>query len=369
MPTLLTRWLVGTGLVSWRYLWMTTPLHRKECQGSSADDLPPMIPRDLLNEEVQLAGSGVGPMFHRRFTVHIAGAHCSAEELMSAVVHEFDRFVPREVVEIARKEQGRLQVGQEFVVQMPGPWNGPVRVVEIDPLSMRLVTLRGHLEAGQVRFRAEQEADTLTFEVEAWARCASAAVQLLYTKLRLAKEIQLNMWVRFCLSAARIADGRPRDGVHVSTRLMAERAIPLERMPSGRVRITGGPVERVHVFPFRFARSYRPAAAVFGVIPATADVTLTSDDLHVRFGAWRLRTPRTNIASVQQTGAFSWLKTAGPAHLSMADRGITFATNGDLGLCFTFKEPVPAIEPTGRLRHPTMTVTVADPEALSALLR
>jgi hypothetical protein len=35
----------------------------------------------------------------------------------------------------------------------------------------------------------------------------------------------------------------------------------------------------------------------------------------------------------------------------------------------SFVEPVPAIEPTGRLRHPGATVTVADPDALAAALR
>jgi hypothetical protein len=31
------RWPVGIALVSWRYMWRTTPLHRSEEVGSSAD--------------------------------------------------------------------------------------------------------------------------------------------------------------------------------------------------------------------------------------------------------------------------------------------------------------------------------------------
>ena len=42
-------------------------------------------------------------------------------------------------------------------------------------------------------------------------------MQLLYTSLRLAKEVQLNMWVRFCLAAARTAGGRHADGVDIRT--------------------------------------------------------------------------------------------------------------------------------------------------------
>ena len=89
-------------------------------------------------------------------------------------------------------------------------------------------------------------------------------------------------------------------------------------------------------FPFRFAASYRLPALLFGVTPATAAVLLTEEELLVRFGLWRLRTPRSNIAATEQTGGFGWLKTAGPAHLSLVDHGITFATNGDLAVCVRF---------------------------------
>lgn len=121
-------------------------------------------------------------------------------------------------------------------------------------------------------------------------------------------------------------------------------------------------------FPFAFAPSYRWPARVFGITPRTAWVRVTDDDLLARFGLWRLRTPRSNIAGCQLTGDFAYLKTAGPAHLSFKDRGVTFATNGDHALCVEFTEPVRAIDPTGRIRHPGATFTVADPAGLAAAL-
>jgi hypothetical protein len=39
------------------------------------------------------------------------------------------------------------------------------------------------------------------------------------------------------------------------------------------------------------------------------------------------------------------VSTIGPAHLSLADRGPTFATNPDAGLCLRFPEPVAGIDP------------------------
>jgi hypothetical protein len=122
------------------------------------------------------------------------------------------------------------------------------------------------------------------------------------------------------------------------------------------------------LFPFEFAPHYRLPALIVGVTPATASVRVEDDELRVRFGPWSLRTPLSNISGTERTGGFAFLKTAGPPHLSFADRGVTFATNAKAALCVQFHEPVPAIEPTGRIRHPGATMTVADPEGLARAL-
>ena len=122
-------------------------------------------------------------------------------------------------------------------------------------------------------------------------------------------------------------------------------------------------------FEFAFEGRYRLPALVFGITPATARVIVTDDELLVRFGPWRLRTALTNIAGTQESTGYAWYRTAGPAHLSLSDRGVTFATNSRRGLCVSFLEPVHAIEPTGILRHPAATVTVTDVAALAAALK
>jgi hypothetical protein len=61
-------------------------------------------------------------------------------------------------------------------------------------------------------------------------------------------------------------------------------------------------------------------------------------------------------------------KVLGPPHLSFRDRGLTFATNQERGVCVRFHEPVAGIDPRGWIRHPGLTVTVEDPEALIAAI-
>lgn len=122
------------------------------------------------------------------------------------------------------------------------------------------------------------------------------------------------------------------------------------------------------VHRFAFDPAYRLPGLLFGVTPATARVEVDAGELRVRFGPWRLRTTLDNVAECQVSDGYSWLKTAGPAHLSFADRGVTFATCHGPGLCVAFHEPVPAIDWVGRIRHPAATMTVEDPERLRAEL-
>jgi hypothetical protein len=122
-------------------------------------------------------------------------------------------------------------------------------------------------------------------------------------------------------------------------------------------------------FPFRFAAAYQLPGLLFGVTSATAGVWIDDAVLRIRFGPWRVRTPLTNVISTVHTGPFSLIKTIGPAHLSFADRGLTCATNSERGLCIRFAKPVRGLDPLGLVRHPAVTVTVADCDGLATMLK
>ncbi len=115
---------------------------------------------------------------------------------------------------------------------------------------------------------------------------------------------------------------------------------------------------------FAFSTAYRLSGFPFGVTPGTTGVDVADGMLQVRFGPWRLRTPVANVEGVEESGDYAFLKTAGPAHLSLADRGITFATNSERGLCIRFVDRARVDLPIGHLSCPAATLTVADPEAL-----
>lgn len=210
---------LGILLVSWQYFWRITALHRSETEGD-AGDLPPPLPPEVVDELTKPLSDGVGPMFHRRFRVGVAGSRMSAEQLSDHIATNLNRAAPWTVATFVktRGREGELRVGDEYRVQMPGPWDGPVRVLSRDATSFTLGTLQGHLEAGQIRFTVRAVGAGLEFEVEAWSRAGDRLADLLYSRLRVAKEIQFNMWVHFCLNAASFSGGRPSGGVVIDTR-------------------------------------------------------------------------------------------------------------------------------------------------------
>ncbi len=231
-PTATRRWLiaatwpVGIALTAWDYMWRSTPMHRTERLGGLESWAPvPTIEEESLREELQGSEAGYGPLFHRRYGTRIREAAYGPDELMSIVQANLNRAAPTTFARF-EKVHGKadsMRVGDEYVVRMPGPWDGPVRVIEIAPSSFRFATLKGHLEAGQIEFRAgSTERGELTFEIESWARSSGRLTNLLYHRLRFAKEVQAHMWISFLERVVSLSGGRMTGGIDLETRRIEE---------------------------------------------------------------------------------------------------------------------------------------------------
>jgi len=204
-------------------MWRITPLHRRELAGSMQDDAPPPLPPRASREEAQLTDAGVGPLFHRRYQARIAGTDVTAERLMARIAGDLNEVAPTEFARFIKVDgkKGTVEEGDEYVVRMPGPWDGPVRVVERTPRSFRLATLEGHLEAGQIEFRVDaDDSGELVFTIESWARSGDQLSRIMYQRMHMAKEVQLHMWTSFLERVVKAAGGRLRGGIDVETRIV-----------------------------------------------------------------------------------------------------------------------------------------------------
>ena len=96
--------------------------------------------------------------------------------------------------------------------------SGPVRVIATTPESFRLATLEDHLEAGQIEFRVSTGHQALNFVIESWARSGDRLSDLLYTNLRMSKEVQLHMWTSVLERVVDLSGGRMSGGIVITTR-------------------------------------------------------------------------------------------------------------------------------------------------------
>jgi len=118
-------------------------------------------------------------------------------------------------------------------------------------------------------------------------------------------------------------------------------------------------------YDFHFDRRFIPVDRMIGVTAHSAVVELDDRMFTARFGRWTVATPIANLASAVVTGPYSLAKVLGPPRLSLADGGLTFATNAASGVCVSFRVPVSGLLPLGLMTHKSLTVTVREAGALA----
>ncbi len=164
----------------------------------------PILPDNLdCGPDVQRIVDGTGALFHRRYSVDILNPKLDAEALSEAIKADINQFTPTLMAyfEKTKGDPERFEIGDEYFIHITGPWNGPVRTVDISPTSFSFVTLEGHLEAGQIHFRVIPHPsleDTLRFQILSWARSKDRLVEFAYDFTEVAQNAQGNMWRDFC---------------------------------------------------------------------------------------------------------------------------------------------------------------------------
>jgi len=171
---------------------------------------------------LQRPEDGNGPMYHRSYWVFVTDESLTGEESISDILQAPNQVTPTEMAsfETLSGEPARdLDVGDELIVRLPGPWSGPVRVIERTPTSFRFATLRGHMEAGEIEFRTGTDArGFLEFRIESWARSGDPLFHLLYGRFVIGRELQLHMWAQFCRRVAAVSGGVRMSNTSSTTR-------------------------------------------------------------------------------------------------------------------------------------------------------
>jgi len=115
-------------------------------------------------------------------------------------------------------------------------------------------------------------------------------------------------------------------------------------------------------FPIRIGRRSRAYLRLWTVRPDTAFVEL-SDDIDVRFGRFRIRTPLANLASWRIEGPFRWITAIG-IRRSIRHGDVSFAGSPHGGIRIDFRQRVR----WGPFQVPAIYVGADDLDGLAAEL-
>lgn len=174
-----------------------------------ADALPEQEPHE-----------GIGGLKHRHVWVDIHGCRETPERLFELFRQRFDEVTPWHMQIGAEPGTSKVpEEGETLTMHLPVRGNIQVRIVEVTPTSLVLVTLEGHPLAGAVHFRCATTSENLVrFEVLVYDRAANVADWVVMAAGGGA--IQRMTWQGIAGAVAEMSGGSAPEGVqHESTTL------------------------------------------------------------------------------------------------------------------------------------------------------
>jgi hypothetical protein len=214
------------------------PLHVTELEVANAQIMPHAIPIAALQGEspVQLLTRGAVPLYVRSYQVDIAHPKLAPETLMQRIIEDIDTFSPGELAQFQKTkgEPDHLAVGDEYFITIAGPWNGPVRVIQVSPTSFSFVTLRGHLEAGEISFSVFEHPeiqDAIRFRIQSWARSSNRVTDLFYRILGVSQFAQTTMWSYFCQQVVETSGGERLGQIEVMSHKTSAKQLLKQQPP------------------------------------------------------------------------------------------------------------------------------------------
>jgi hypothetical protein len=122
----------------------------------------------------QLPQEGIGTLERKRFWADIRGGRYDAERLFELVRARFAELMPRLVDPKAEPSAPtRLDEGATLTLGLPLRGHIQVRVAELGPHQVTMLTVEGHPLAGAIRLLVETRGEAVRFEIQVYERPAN----------------------------------------------------------------------------------------------------------------------------------------------------------------------------------------------------
>lgn len=143
--------------------------------------------------------SETGLVYHRKFWMEFHEPRFSPMLLIKKFQEDPNHFSNLSEFEKTKGLLEKMNVGDEFMLHIKGPWDEPLTVVDVKDNSCTFETREGHMETGTVNFRAEETSPgRWRFTVETIARNKDPLQLLNFEKLTVAKMGSTRLWKDVC---------------------------------------------------------------------------------------------------------------------------------------------------------------------------
>ena len=157
-------------------------------------------------DDVQTVDDGEGDVYYRNYEVEIAGSQYSQSDFLQLMLNHYDAFANGPTSQFNRSRTGPLVTGERIDVGGPGV-STAVYVGDITSNSFTLLTAKGHVEAGAIRFSVDtNEAGNLVVKIASESRAAKGWGNVY--EYAGGKQIQTGVWGNFLSNAVGLSGGR-----------------------------------------------------------------------------------------------------------------------------------------------------------------
>jgi hypothetical protein len=192
--------------------------------GQAAEKSPDGTEHQLQRDEpVQTAADGEGPLWQRDYVGLIVDTEYAPEDIARLLLTELPSFSPDSIARFTRRTDPAqpLQLGEDIDIDLKGYGHCAVRVIHIEPRSLTLRTLEGHLEAGRITFGAHRdELGRTVFRICSRFRVAGPIRYIGYRLFGM--PIQAKIWREFIERVAGAVGGRLESDVYIEEHKIEE---------------------------------------------------------------------------------------------------------------------------------------------------
>lgn len=169
----------------------------------------------------QLPESGIGSLKRKRFWADISGCTHTAESLFELFRTSFNEATPVFVDAAAEPDTTQaLEDGETLTLALPMRGHVQVRVAQLEPRRVTLLTLAGHPLAGAVRFLTEERGNQIRFQAEVFDRAANV-IDLIAMRT-VGDRLQDHTWSQVVENVVRLSGGIAEKEVEHDTESLSE---------------------------------------------------------------------------------------------------------------------------------------------------